>query len=77
MPVQLVNLKTAGAVYRTAINESLDPRALQLVSVINALESITANGDVGIKDNTAAPLRSESTSADLVTYLTAVIATLS
>lgn len=77
MPVHLDDLKSAGAVYRTALNESLDPRALGLANIITAMESITANGDVGVKDNTAADLRSELTSADLVQYLNAVVLTLS
>jgi hypothetical protein len=76
MTVHVTNLVTAGDAFVTALKSQPEPRGQALSSLRSSIESTLVNGLTGHTDNTAATARDEDTLSDVVTYLTAVIATI-
>jgi hypothetical protein len=76
MTINVTNLRVANAALQAAIAADGDSTAMNIKSITHQLDSFLLNNTSNSQLPTAQPMRAETVSADIKTWLTAVAATI-
>ena len=76
MTINVTTLRAANAALQAAIAADGDSTAMNIKAITHQLDSFLLNNTANSQVPTAQPMRAESVSADIKTWLTAVAATI-